>query len=58
MWSIVPREGAWGATLTAWGAAASTMTVAKHDECYFLLSPVLVKVKILFGFLSIRENRY
>lgn len=57
--SAVPGEGAWKATLTAQGTAASGTAAAKqtlNTVFCFRFSPFFVKAKILFGFLSVTKT--
>ena len=61
MLGVIPEEGAWGAALATSGAAASIMAYCKSNTEHYLLLvsfSFFVKVKILFEFLLVSENRY
>lgn len=54
-------EGAgWGGVLSLTGVHAASLTAPYKTTLYsmFHFSPFFIKAKLLFGFLSVSENRY
>ena len=56
--SVVPGKEIGRAPLTALGALGLYNGSLKNTDRYFCFSPFFIKVKILFGFLSVGKNRY